>query len=49
MQAYDFSVTHRSGSKMQAPDAPSCNPAAELIDLPLVVQDDWYTPLYQKV
>ena len=49
LQAYDFKVIHRPGSKMQGPDALSRNPVVDLIDLPRVVEDPWYLDLKKRV
>ena len=50
LQAYDFDVVHRSGTRMQAPDALSRNPVmVNLIDLPLELHDEWYNALCSKV
>jgi len=50
LQAYDFSIVHRKGNQMQAPDALSRNPVDVcLIDLPLQVTDEWYNHLLKSV
>jgi len=50
LQAYEFEVMHRAGTSMQAPDALSRNPiSVDLIDLPLLIVDEWYNSLCEKV
>ena len=56
LQQYDFTITHRKGKFMEAPDALSRNPVEpvvpvdiELIDLPSIIEDSWYHNLVKDV
>jgi len=50
LQAYDFSISHRSGSLMLAPDALSRNPVpVGLIDVPESTDDTRYMELVKQV
>lgn len=59
LQQYDFSITHRKGKYMEAPDALSRNPVLEdineistpvhLVDIPTNIEDEWYLNLVKGV
>lgn len=61
MQQYDFTITHRAGRLMEAPDALSRNPVPDsemqeertlptsIIDLPEEIQDPWYLKMIKCV
>ena len=56
LQQYDFSISHRKGKLMEAPDALSRSPLPHpedlpiaLVDLPDEITDPWYCKLLEKI